>query len=125
MEKTIHRLYEFLLADPKTDKDYTEGNVVGGYKVYGSALEMKAKFSDIFQKKLISSENSLFGGTPIWHIEDCTVFYNYKNDKEIPGKPLCFGYLNVLGSKNNADKINTLLTHSIPGIGTFVTEYDY
>ena len=65
MESTINRLYEFLLADPKSDADYSEGNEVGKYKVYGSALEMKDRFSKAFGKQTISPVSFLLSAAPI------------------------------------------------------------
>jgi len=125
MADSINRLYEFLLADPEKDPDYTEGNEVGGYLVYGSALEMKARFSQAFGKQPIPPASSLFGIPLTWHIEDCTIRYESKKDTEIPNNPHCFGFLTVVGSEANVDRVNDLLTRSFPRIDELFHESRY
>jgi hypothetical protein len=118
MENTINRLYQFLLADPQKDPSYTEGNEVDGYLVYGTAKEMKERFEQAFDKESILSH------VPVWHVEDCTVIYETKRDKEIPNKPRCFGYLTVVGRKPNVKKVDDILTENFPGIDKLVKECD-
>ncbi|MDO8741378.1 MAG: hypothetical protein Q7J54_07475 [Candidatus Woesearchaeota archaeon] len=125
MKPIIIRLYELLLADPTKDADYTEGNEVNGYRVFGSALEMADRFSGAFNKKPIGSPCNLLTGPSIWHVDNCTIRYDTKRDKEIPNNPLCFGYLTVVGSRPNIDKVNKILTDSFSRIDDLVKDCEY
>jgi len=125
MKQTIRRIYDFLLDDHEKFKDFKEGNKVGKYTVYGSGSEMMERFSKVFNKKTIHSACVLFGEYPFWHYESCTILYEVRSDKEIPNRPLCFGYLTVVGTKSNVEKVNTILISSFPRIDDLVHEYEY
>ncbi len=125
MEDMIKRLYQFLLADPARDVEYSEGNEVGGYKVYGTALEMKDRFSEAFEKQPISSAFALFSKASVWHIDNCTIIYESKADNQIPNEPHCFGYLSVIGSRPDIYRVNKKLTSTFPGIDDLVNEFKY
>jgi len=121
---TINRLYQFLLADPSRDSDYKENNEVAGYKVYGTALEMRNRFTAVFRKPSLPFGINLEAAST-WHIDDCTIIYYAKKDREISGKPLCFGYLSVTGSHENVDKVGKRLTSSFPRIDDLVKDCNY
>ena len=125
METTINKLYELLLADPNNDKDYTEGNKIGGYLVYGTYSEMKDRLSETFGKKTIPLAKYFGDPIAVWHIDDCTIDFSAERDREIPNNPLCFGYLSVIGSMSNVDKISTRLTNSFPRINDLVKDSVY
>ena len=63
----ITKFYEFLLADPANDQDYTEGNKVGEYLVFGTAAEMKDRFSSAFNKPPIPYSQNLSGPSCVAH----------------------------------------------------------
>ncbi|MFH1849084.1 MAG: hypothetical protein ABH879_02760 [archaeon] len=125
MERAIYRLYHILLADQANDPDYAEGNVVGGFRVYGSASEMKNRLSGALGKQPIPLASGHLGNTPLWHVDDCTVRYQVDNDTELPNNPTVFGLVSVIGSKTNVDKVNARLTESIPGIDDLFNDCEY
>jgi hypothetical protein len=125
MDKLINRVYHFLLADPQKDKDYTEGNEVNGYPVYGSAAEMQERFTNAFKHRPIPSAAVPQGLTSLWHSSGCTIRYETKTDRQIPNNPLCFGYLSVVGELPKVEKVHKILTTSFPDIEKLVEDSPY
>jgi hypothetical protein len=122
MDKIIIRLYEFLLHD---SPNFIEGEDSSGYPVYGTASVMEKRFSEVFGKKPLPFKKSFGDPTTIWHIDDCTIDYSVKRDRETPGNPLCFGYLAVAGKPENVNSINSRLVNSFPRIDALVKEKNY
>lgn len=106
----IWKTYNILLADPQRAPQYTEGNTSGEYPVFGTAQEMRGRFSALFMKPTIDTV------VPLWHVDDTTVLFTTRRDRELPDAPLCFGKLMVVGQPVKVEALETRLRTQFPNI---------
>lgn len=101
-EPPIMKAYELLLDSWGFNKWTREW----GYLVYSNADGIRKQLSQLFTP--IYSGN-IMENLNLWFYNDCAIKFRAENDKELPGNPLCFGKIEVIGREKKVDEVNKIL----------------